>query len=136
MRQGNFNPKKTVFIENDINQKIDKPDSSAYIKLVKGDIHTMKYEAFASGTNLALFSEIYYPAGWKAFIDGQETPIIKSDYLFRGIVIPKGKHDIEFVFDSPVYNSSKKISLYANIFVLLILCFGVGGYIFKNKKQI
>lgn len=136
MRQGNFNPKKTVFIENDINQKIDKPDSSAYIKLVKGDIHTMKYEALASGTNLALFSEIYYPAGWKAFIDGQETPIIKSDYLFRGIVIPKGKHNIEFVFDSPVYNSSKKISLYANIFVLLILCFGVGGYIFKNKKQI
>lgn len=135
IREGNFNPLKTVFTENDINQKIDKPDSTAYIKLVKGDIQDMKYEALASGNNLAFFGEVYYPAGWKAYIDGAETPVYKVDYLFRGIVIPKGKHNIEFKFDSPVYNSSKQISTFANIFAVLILAAGIAGYISKKKKQ-
>ena len=135
MREGKFNPLTTAYMETGLNQKIDIPDSTSYIKLVKGSIQNMKYEASASGNNLAFFSEVYYPAGWKAYIDGQETPIYKINYLFRGIIVPKGKHNIEFKFDSPVYNSSKQISLFANIFVVVVLVAGIGGLVVKNKKK-
>src|SRR5581483_1199593 len=42
-----------------------------------------------------VLTDSYYPT-WKASIDGSETPIYSTDYAFRGVVVPSGKHTIEF----------------------------------------
>ena len=135
IRTGVFNPTKVAYLENDINKKIDKPDSTASTKLTKGTIHTLEYEVNATGNNLLIFSEIYYPNGWKAFIDGQETEIYKTDYLLRGIIVPKGKHKVEMKFDSPVYATSKSISTVANIVVLILLGVSIAGFFIAKKKD-
>ena len=134
IRDGNFDPHKVAFVESDINKKIDKPDSTAFVKLTKGDIHNIEYDVNASGNNLIVFSEIYYPAGWKAYIDGSETEIYKTDYLLRSIVVPPGQHKVEFKFHPASYYTGKNISIAANSVVVLILLVGVGGFYYKKKK--
>ena len=93
----------------------------------------IEYEADVKGNQFAVFSEIYYSDGWKAFVDGKETPIFKTDYLLRGIEIPNGKHKIEFKFDLPKYHTSNTLAFIGSI--IFILAFIVLGYLdFKKKK--
>jgi uncharacterized membrane protein YfhO len=134
IKDANFDPHKIAFVESDINKKIDKPDSTAFVKLTKADIHNIEYDVNASGNNLIVFSEIYYPAGWTAYIDGTETEIYKTDCLLRSIVVPPGKHKVEFKFHPSSYYTGKNISIVANSVVVLILLVGVGGFYYKKKK--
>jgi LPXTG-motif cell wall-anchored protein len=136
IREANFNPRKIAFVEIGIDKKIDKPDSTAWVKLSKADIHNIEYDVNASGgNNLLVFSEIYYPAGWKAYINGNETEIFKTDYLLRSIVVPLGQHKVEFKFHPVSYYTGESISIAANIIIVLVLVVGIGGFYFKKKKK-
>ncbi|MEO8665133.1 MAG: YfhO family protein [Ignavibacteria bacterium] len=129
-----FNPGKVAFLENDLTQKIDKPDSAVNVKLIKGDIHELEYEVNASGNNLLVFSQIYLPFGWKAYIDGNETEFYKTDYFLRSVIVPNGKHTVTFKYEPSTYYTGKKISLGANIFLSLVLIAGIFGYVTSRKK--
>ncbi len=135
IRDMNFDPRKTAFLEKDINQKIDKPDSAASVKLIKGDIHSLEYEVNATGNNLLVFSEIYLPFGWKAYIDGKETEFYKTDYILRSLVVPQGKHKVEFRYEPAVYYTGKSVSIGANVLLGIILLAGVFGYATNKKKN-
>jgi uncharacterized membrane protein YfhO len=76
------------------------------------------YDFNATKNQVVLFSEVYYEKGWKAFIDGKETPHFRSNYIIRGLVVPAGKHEIKFIFHPEIYYSTEKIS-YASSIVLL-----------------
>ncbi|MBC7889823.1 MAG: YfhO family protein [Ferruginibacter sp.] len=99
-------------------------DSSAVIKLVKNLNDHITYQSSASTNQFAVFSEIYYPNGWKAFIDDKEAPIVKVDYALRGLAIPAGKHTIQFVFAPPSYNLGNRLNLIAGIIsiIALLIC--------------
>ncbi len=58
----------------------------------------------SSAPGLMVLSEVYYPAGWKAFIDGTETEIYRTNYVLRSVVVPGGSHEIVFTFDPQVYS--------------------------------
>ncbi|MCW5192337.1 YfhO family protein, partial [Burkholderia cenocepacia] len=66
----------------------------------------------------AVFSEVYYDKGWKAYIDGQEVPIIRADYLLRALLIPGGNHTIEFIFAPSSVRISNIVSLIASIVLI------------------
>ncbi|MDD2307286.1 MAG: YfhO family protein [Prolixibacteraceae bacterium] len=130
----NFDPKSTAIV----NKSFDK-DLSGFtsgsgegeIKLTAYQPNDLKYEATVnSGSQLAVFSEIYYPKGWKSFIDGKETPHIQVDYVLRGLVIPAGKHQVEFKFEPSSYYLGNKVSLASSILLLL----AIGGYLFYSFK--
>jgi hypothetical protein len=135
IKEVKFNPYQTAFVEKDINQKIDKPDSTVYAKITKFNIHNIEYDINASGNNLLVLNEIYYPAGWKASIDGKETEFYKTDYLLRSIVVPAGKHKVEFVFHPDTYYLGKSISIGANI-VLIFILFAGGIGVYRQRKNI
>lgn len=93
----------------------------------------LTYTADVKGKQFAVFSEIFYP-DWKAYIDGKEVEVLKTDYLLRGIEIPEGKHKIEFVFDVPSYRTYSTLDLVLS--GVLILAFGVYIFFhFKNRKK-
>lgn len=106
-------------------------DSAAVIRFVEKKPYWLKYEAETSTGGLAVFSEIYYPVGWKATIDGQEVPIYRVDYVLRALEIPAGKHVIEFTFQPGAYVIGDKVSLSASILLLVV----VVGVLFLELRQ-
>jgi hypothetical protein len=131
-----FNPKDTAFVQETFKTQVSflpQPDTAAYVRLVKNDNDIITYD-FNSFTNqFAVFSEIYYAAGWKAFIDGKETPIIKTNYVLRGLPVTAGKHSIEFRFEPPGLLMGKKVSMGAVAVCIILLLIWLAA-IFKNKQ--
>lgn len=107
-------------------------DSTASVKLEKNDNDIVTY-TFKSATNqFAVFSEVYYDRGWKAFIDGKEAPIVKTDYVLRGLAVPAGQHNIEFRFEPKSYIMGKRIT---GISQIILLLFFVAGVFMEYRKR-
>jgi hypothetical protein len=109
-------------------------DSTSTIKLLDHKPNYLKYESQAAGNGLAVFSEIYYPKGWKAFIDGNETPILRADYVLRALEIPAGKHTIEFKFEPDAYYTGNKITT-ASSWITLLVFLGSIGLSLRRKDE-
>ncbi|MFY8003467.1 MAG: YfhO family protein, partial [Chitinophagaceae bacterium] len=71
-------------------------DSSASIQLKENKNDIITYKSIAKTPQLAVFSEVFYPYGWKATIDGKEVTIARVNYLLRAISVPAGEHTIVF----------------------------------------
>jgi hypothetical protein len=133
----NFNPKTTAIVNKSFEKELSgyhTGSGEGEIKLTEYKPNYLKYEATVnSSSQLAVFSEIYYPKGWKSFIDGKETAHVEADYVLRAMVIPAGKHQIEFKFEPQSYYLGNKVSMASSILLLLV----IGGYlvyIYKVKK--
>jgi len=136
---GNFNPKDTAVVQDTFKSSIPfEPvaDSSATIaRVANGDDHDLLTYSFNSATNqFVVFSEIYYKRGWKAYIDGKEAPIVKVNYVLRGLAVPAGKHDIRFEFKPQGYYQGKTITSIFTIILVVILVVGIFME-WRNRKQ-
>lgn len=132
-----FNPKDTVIIDKREESKVafaTQFDSAGTIKLVQNLNDKINYEFNAAGNQFVVFSEVYYPAGWKAFIDGKESPIVRVNYTLRGLAVPAGKHAIEFRFEPEDYVTGDRISLIAGIISILALAGGC-FYLWRESKK-
>ncbi len=126
LKAGDFYPRSVAFVED---QEIAKRSfvASASSATVKVEVYKNEKITLAAETKNEQFlvlSEVYYPA-WKAFVDGQEVRVYKTNFFQRGIVVPAGKHTIEFVFTAPKFAIGKAISLATNLATLLLLVLGV-----------
>jgi hypothetical protein len=108
-------------------------DSLAHIDLVDYRPNYLKYESSNENDGFAVFSEMHYPSGWNAYIDGKPEEHYKVDYALRGMKVPSGKHVIEFKFEPQVIETGSQITLAACILLGLIIVGGV-GYSFVPKK--
>jgi hypothetical protein len=109
-----------------------KRDSLAKISLIEYKPNYIKYTTENTNKGLAVFSEIYYPKGWIATIDGKEVPLFRTDYTLRGLEIPAGKHTVEFKFEPQVIKTGGTIVLMSGLGMLLLI---IGGVYFENKKK-
>ena len=107
-------------------------DSTAIISLVKYSPNELSYKSSSSSDQMAVFSEIYYKHGWKAYVDGAETEIYPVNYVLRAIEIPTGEHEIEFKFEPAVIKNGNRISLISYGLLLLIPI----GWFLMSKKNI
>ena len=81
----------------------------------------IKYDVSTDDLSLIIFSEIFYPKGWKSYINGNQVVNHRFNYTLRGLEVPRGNHEIEFIFDPNVVKLSSRISLFSSIgFILLI----------------
>jgi hypothetical protein len=110
----------------------DNPDKKIVLKDYKPN--RLVYEADVSNSEFAIFSEVYYPNGWKATIDGKESDIIRTNYILRGLIIPSGKHEIVFTFEPQGFVTANVVSLIASS---LLILFGlwVLSKLFRGKMQ-
>lgn len=139
LAMNNFDPKTTAVInqsfKNELNNFSTNTDSAtANIQLTGYSLNDMKYESDNNKPGFAVFSEIYYPAGWKAYIDGKESPIIRVDYAFRGLMIPAGKHNIEFKFHPKTYFLGQEISGISSVILILLVIAGLVWEITRRMK--
>ena len=134
-----FNPKQTAFIDqrfadqvNNLNIAFDSTANS--IKLTDHKLNLMTYESNAKTDQLAIFSEIYYRGNldWKAYVDGIYKPHLRANYILRGMVVPAGKHKIEFKFMPESVEKGNTIDLIASILMVGLLGLAV---FFEIKKK-
>lgn len=109
-------------------------DSTATVTLIDHTPPYLKYETESTSNGVVVFSEIYYPKGWHAFIDGKEVPILRADYVLRALEVPAGKHTIEFRFEPKPYVIGNKITM-ASGWVLLLVALGCFGWSLKEEKD-
>ncbi len=109
-------------------------DSTASITMQKNMNDTIVYTTQAATPQFAVFSEIYYPFGWDAYIDGKKTDYARVDYILRGMAVPAGKHTIEFKFEPASYYTGNTISLCVNILLCVLLLAAIGVTFLKKKE--
>ncbi|WP_340063065.1 YfhO family protein [Ascidiimonas aurantiaca] len=109
-------------------------DSTASIKLTSYKPNHLVYKAHTAQNAFAVFSEIYYPKGWNAYLNGEKVPHVRANYVLRAMEVPKGQHTIEFRFEPQVVITGSRISLAGSVlFVLLTL--GALYYEFKVRRN-
>ncbi|NND62994.1 MAG: YfhO family protein [Flavobacteriaceae bacterium] len=112
-------------------------DSTASIELVKYEPNHLVYESKSTTSQLAVFSEIYYPEGWEVTVDGSPAEYFRANYALRAMAVPAGNHTIEFKFKPEVIKKGSTISLASSIiFILLLLGTLVIWYRNSSQEQI
>lgn len=110
-------------------------DSTATVRIVMKDgkvaPNYLEYEVNGTKNNLVMFSEIHYPLGWNAYLDGKPVPHIRANYVLRAMEVPAGKHKVEFKFEPESYATGEKISLASSILLLLVFA----GSVFVELKK-
>lgn len=111
-------------------------DSTASIHLIKNDNDVITYSSKSNANQFAVFSEIYYDRGWKAYIDDKETPIVRTDYVLRGLAVPAGTHNIRFEFKPASFYNSVIIAIVASAIIWLLLAVAAFVQVKNKSKQI
>ena len=135
---GEVDTKKIAIISQDDQKYFEgkqiAADSTAFLKLTKYQPNELEFKSQSKTPQLAVLSEIYYPKGWKMFIDNKEVPYIKADYLLRAVHVPAGNHTLKMIFAPEVIAKGKLISMICfGLFLLLSL----GGilWLWKTAKE-
>ncbi|RYD98587.1 MAG: hypothetical protein EOP54_07170 [Sphingobacteriales bacterium] len=134
-----FNPKMEVIVRDQYQKSIGssdfQADPAARIALTSYAPPHMIYESSNSHDGLAVFSEIYYPEHWTAYVDGKATEIFPVNYVLRAIKVPAGKHKIEFKYVNEKFKKDETMSLLGSVLVTIVLLGTVVFYIIRRKKQ-
>jgi hypothetical protein len=120
----NFDSKSTAIVNRSFKEFAPTaivPDSTATIELIDYLPNYLEYSAVCATEQLAVFSEIYYPEGWQAYIDNEAVEHVRANYVLRALRIPPGKHSITFKFEPASYTSGQTLAgIGSGLFVLLI----------------
>ena len=105
------------------------------LKLTTYEPMKMVYQSDNQQEGLAVFSEIYYPEGWTATVDGQPAKIMRANYALRALDIPAGKHEIVFSFEPSSYHTGNTIASISSIIMVFTLLAGIGWFFYQKKKE-
>ena len=98
----NLDPRTTAILDKRYQEQMAGlkivSDSTGSIKLTAYEPDQLSYLSVSKSDQLAVFSDIYYPAGWNAYIDGKPYPHMHTDYVLRAMKIPAGTHNVIFKF--------------------------------------
>lgn len=106
-------------------------DENATIQLSSYAPNKLEYKTSAANEQLAIFSEVYYPKGWEAYIDGSKADHFRADYILRAMIVPAGDHTITFEFKPQSYYSGSNISAISSSILLLAL---LGSIVFYGIR--
>jgi len=112
---------KDVF--RDFNGAVVDPDAS--IRLTHYAPNTLEFAYSSASPQLAIFSDIWYPKGWKAWVNDRPVEIARANYILRAISIPAGDHTIRFAFAPESYTKGAGYSRISSVLLLLLLAAGI-----------
>jgi hypothetical protein len=110
-------------------------ESDDTIRLTSYQPNELIYKSGSKTEKLTVFSEIYYPAGWKCFVDGTEHKYFRANYVLRAMIVPAGDHEIRFVFEPSSYYTGNKISLASSILLFILLAGYLGNELRKKMTR-
>jgi hypothetical protein len=122
-----FDASTTAIVEKNLSQEIHKPDSS-YAEVTDFKSGEVTLKTYTSSPALLVLSEVYYPVGWNAYIDGTSTEIFKTNYVLRSVLVPAGQHEIAFRFEPTSYRTGMFVSNSSWGIVALLLLIGLWSH--------
>lgn len=132
-----LNPKDTALVLSKDKSLITSTfavDSTAAIRLIQNKNDVVTYQSSATSDAFAVFSEVFYEKGWRAYVDDKEVPVIRTNYVLRGLTIPAGQHNIRFEFKPASYYTGKQVANIINILIFVVL--GIAIYIvYKSNRK-
>jgi hypothetical protein len=134
MRDGAFNPRTTALVESGFDgmQAIGS-DSASSARVVGSGNQKLTIRTTTSAKQMLVVSEVYYDE-WHAYVDGAEVPMVKTNFLLRGVVVPPGTHTVEFRYQSPAFETGRTISLASNIVTTLLGLGALGMWVLQRQK--
>jgi hypothetical protein len=103
-------------------------DTQSKLSLKSYSPNQLIYSYSGKGNEIGVFSEIYYPKGWNAYIGEKIVPHFQANYVLRALVLREGTYDITFKFEPISYKLGNKISMISSILLLLL----IGFVLYKN----
>jgi len=100
-------------------------DSDASIRLTHYSPNALEFDYSSESPQLAVFSDVWYPKGWKAWIDDTPIEIARANYILRALPLPAGSHTIRFAFAPESYTKGAGYSRISSVLLLLGLAAGV-----------
>lgn len=150
----------TAIIGNDFawvrNQSLNEDDmfsENDYIKLSHYAPNELRFSFSTSSPKAAIFSEIYYPDGWKAWIEpagaygevhnghyqptdaAKQIDLFRANWMLRGALIPEGEGELIMRFEPESYAVGANISRASSILLILLLLASAAGAIVSDKKS-
>jgi hypothetical protein len=122
----------TAIVAEDVTLSEDSYTGEGRIELVEYSPNHLKYEYEAEDSQLAIFSEIYFEDGWRAYIDGKQSDYFAADYILRGMELPAGKHTIEWHFRAPKWGLISTIMSIASWLIIAALAAVVGVALYRT----
>ncbi len=123
-----FDPSRIALVEQGTDVTTTRIDSSstASVEITRFTPDEITYSVDTDAPRLMVASEVYYPAGWKAFVDGEETPILRVDHLLRGVQVPEGAREVVMRFEPAVFKTSFAVSAASSAIVYLAILILLG----------
>lgn len=127
--------------------------SSPTIGLTHYAPNELRYSFSTDAERAAIFSEIYYPKGWKAWIEpagvygevrnghyqpsaeGRPVELFRADWMLRGAIIPEGEGQIIMRFEPDSYQLGENISRASSIALIILLLASAAGMIILRRKS-
>jgi len=128
IRNSDFNPAHEVVLEEPV--ELSDMSGSSQAEIISYEPNKVVISAYSDTDSLLLLTDTYYP-GWNAFVDSRPLKIYRGDYIFRGIIFPKGRHIVEFVYRPFMFILGAKISLVSLLAVLILIIRG-----FRKRKKV
>lgn len=128
--------KTTAVLETQSSISSSSNDSLSSIIRVSYTPDKLVYKSNSTQPRVAVFSEIFYPTGWTATIDGSESEVLRADYILRALQIPAGEHEIVFSFHPNSYYTGRTISIVASIVVAILIIIGIVVLVRKRKEEL
>lgn len=116
-------PAKTAVINRefeDLLQGFSGGDARAAIQLTAYAPNELVYDFKSQADELVVFSEIWTREGWSLFVDGEEHPLLRANYLLRAALIPAGDHTLEMRYEPAVWAIGETISLISSLALILL----------------
>ncbi len=134
MRDPGFRPGEYAILEKPVAERLG-PLGNSTVEITLHTPHRIEMAVDAAAPCLLVLSEIYYPAGWQATIDGQSAEIYQTNYVLRSVVVPKGRHEVVMTFQPSSFTAGNLVSRITSALVLAGLLAAGAMRIRKNLKN-
>ena len=117
LRSSSFDPRTTALLPEPLDAPVTPIDSAstAEVSLEAHEPPEIRWTIRTDAPRLFVASEVYYPAGWTAYLDGEEVPIHRVNYLLRGVHVPEGEHTLVMRFEPAAHRYGTWISAAATV---------------------
>ena len=136
LRSPTFNPQETAILPAPLDAEVTPVDSASTtrVELQEHTPREIRWTVQTDAPRLFVASEVYYPAGWTATLDGETVPIRRVNYLLRGVHVPAGEHELVMRFDPPRHTASIWISGMATALVYGGIA-GLLGWSYVRRRE-